>query len=483
MTSRNCSNSVGRRTIFCVCCNERFRRPDSSGICPRCGGGAELGADAALADTMLIKGENADEPAEVWQHANDEFDDLLGRQLDVFRCESLLGRGGMGQVYLAYHTKLQRHSALKLLSPRLAKRNSDFVARFASEGQTSAALIHQNVVTTHAVGTSGKFHYLEMEFVPGRSLQQLIDDEGRLPPTRAMCLAAQIARGLATAHRAGIIHQDLKPDNVILNHAGVPKIGDFGLAKRIADTLSADSAGSLVGTPNFMAPELFRGEPASPASDVYALGVSLYLMLTGRLPFVADSLSALMAEVATEQVPSIRAEFSDVSLEVVECVQMMLAKSPSNRPLDAISALALLEAVLGQIRDMDSLLMEAFRDAPHVSWKREGGRYTLLVELPDGRKQRLFVEASDHSPDQRLLLMYSICCEAQTEYFEEALRLNSSISHGGLAIREIEGREMFVMVDTYPRGTVDVEEIRRSVFEIAHRADAVEQLLTGNDVY
>jgi serine/threonine-protein kinase len=341
-------------------------------------------------------------------------------------------------------------------------------------------LVHPNVVTIHAIGEERGFHFLEMEFVAGRSLQQLIQDEGRLTPVRATTLTTQIADGLAVAHQAGIVHRDLKPDNVLLTHRGVPKIADFGLAKRIVAE-DGTSTEPLMGTPNFMAPELFNRQGATPCSDVYALGVCYFLLLTGRLPFVRGTLRELQHSAAIEPLPNVRALCPDIPLEMAECASLMLAKSPQNRPRDGIEASQLLHAVSGQLRDIESLLTEAFGDAADVCWTRTGHCYRLELKLPDGRRQTLFVEPSDHSATERLLLIYSVCCNAQPEYYKDALRLNSEISHGGLAIRDIDGESKFVMVDTYPRATVDAEEIRRSALEVAYRADAVEKLLTGLD--
>jgi serine/threonine-protein kinase len=470
------------RTLYCIGCNARFPQLESNGVCPRCGVGVDVNADTFLAETLLIR-----EPPRGKRPGGRGPDDgdavleaLIGSDLDVYRCEALLGRGGMGHVYLAYHTELYRHCALKILSPRLIAVDKEFVARFASEGRTAAALIHPNVVTTHAVGHTEQFHFLEMEFVPGRSLQQLLEDEGTLPPVRSMRIAAQIATGLAAAHRAGIVHRDLKPDNVLMSQEGVPKIGDFGLAKRIVE--NAAGKRTLAGTPHFMAPELFRGEPASPASDVYALGVTLFLMLTGRLPFTGSSLSELGHVVATERVPSLRSQIPEISLELAECVNQLLAKNPSQRPADAVATTQLLHAILGEVRDIASLLGEAFGDDSNVSWIRADSRYQVVFQLPDGRKQKIFIEPSEHAPGERLLLLYSVCCDAQPEYYEEALRLNSEVLHGGIAIREIDGRPKFIMLDTFPRATVGPDAIRRSGYEIAQRADAVEKLLTGLDV-
>lgn len=408
-------------------------------------------------------------------------DILIGTQLNIYHIESLLGKGGMGRVYLARHRDLQRPCALKILSPQLAAEDEDYVQRFLNEGRAAAALVHPNVITIHAIGEERLHYFLEMEFIAGRSLKQLITDEGRLTPIRATALAARIADGLAAAHRENIVHQDLKPDNVLMTLQGVPKVADFGLCKRIRTGGRAEVPEGLCGTPSYMAPELFQGVPAGPASDVYALGVSFFLMLTGRYPFTAETLPALMHVVAAAPVPNVRQWVPDLSLEIAECLNLMLEKSPANRPRDGLQAAQLLYATLGQVEDTESLVREAFRDDPRVTWTHEGERYRLQVQLPGGRGQTLFVEPSNHAVAERLLLIYSTCCPAEPSYYETALRLNSEMPHGSIAIREIDGRPLFVVLDTYPRATVDAEEIRRSTHAVASRADAIEKLLTGLD--
>ncbi|MCA9068090.1 MAG: serine/threonine protein kinase, partial [Planctomycetaceae bacterium] len=161
----------------------------------------------------------------------------------------------------------------------------------------------------------------------------------------------------------------------------------------------------------------------------------------------------------------------------------LLSKSPANRPHSGIEAAQLLHAIWGQVQDMESLLKEAFLDYGGVSWTRDGGRYQIQLEFPDGRGQKVFMETSDHNTAERLLLIYSFCCEAQPEYYENALRLNAEMAHGGLAIRVFEGQDMFCVVDTFPRSSVDALDVRRSVLEVGYRADSVEKLLTGKDVH
>lgn len=458
--------------IFCQDCGINFVPHAVPAACPRCG---KVHADPAL-DSTCVAGRR-ERAADA-----DEVDELIGNDLDVYRIEALLGAGAMGRVYLARHRDLHRSCALKILPPRLADSDPAYVARFMNEGRAAAALVHPNIITVHAIGVERGYHFLEMEFIAGQSLQRLLDEDGSQTVERAIALACRIAEGLAAAHAQGILHRDLKPENVLLTHQGVPKIADFGLAKRVL-LGTGDGATEIVGTPQFMAPELFQGAPASPASDVYALGAVFYVLLTGRLPFSASNVKDLIREVTQAKLPNPRLWAPKLPLEVAECVHTLLERAPANRPPDALAAAQLLQAVLGQSEDLESLLTQAFTGHPGVTWSRTGDRFRVELRFTTGRRQIVFVEPSDHAAVERLLMISSICARAEPAYFETALRLNSEILHGALAIREIGGESVFVMMDNYPRATVDAEEIRRSVLEVAHRADAVERLLTGADLH
>ncbi len=463
--------------VYCTACNQRF--PGDTVACPRCGMVLARQQSLWQKETTLLTPENISQPNLSFEM---ELDSLLlpGQVLDIYQCQKLLGRGGMGVVYLARNTSLQRLCALKLLSPRRVSREVDYIERFENEGRAAAALVHPNVVTTHAIGRSGDYRFLEMEFVPGHSLQCEIDEEGAIGPIRSTAIAVGIASGLAMAHRLGIIHRDLKPDNVLITPGGVPKIVDFGLAKRIVgQDLPREN---LAGTPYFMAPELFEGYEATTQSDVYALGVCYYLMLTGHFPFEGDSISSLMNAILTAEYKSVRRINAEIPLDIAECVSLMLNRDPRNRPRDAAAASQLLQAVLGSTRDLDNLIYDAFNGLPSIQWERQDSGFRVQLTLRDERTQTVYIENSDHSAGDRLLMIYSICCEARPDFYEEALRLNAMMHHGGLSIRDMGGQAYFVMVDTYPRGTVSGEDIRRSVIELGSRADSVEKLLTGRDV-
>lgn len=462
--------------MYCAGCNELFA---ASNVCPRCGGQPVSTSKLELADTLLITRLGELDGDTELSLKDSQTLDLSGRELGVYQCQTLLGAGGMGLVYLALHNRLERECALKVLSPQSVKRDVDYVQRFMHEGRSAASLIHPNIVTIHAIGEEEGLHFLEMEYVPGRSLQNLVDDSGKLAADRATSLIASVADGLACAHAQGIIHRDLKPDNILMTANGIPKIADFGLAKRV---VGGGEKRYLAGTPNFMAPEVYQGEAATPASDVYSLGVCYFLLLTGKLPYHGNSFADLMHAVLTEPIPSARRYNRAVTLEMAEALNLLLSKGPATRPKDAYAAAHLLRAVLGSVQDVESLLHEAFEHEKHSSWTRHGEKYTVQLEFPNGRGQKVFVETSGHAASERLLVIYSVCCPVDSGYFEAALRMNSGMLHGATAIRDIDGVPHFVTVDTYPRGTVNSEEIRRSVWEVGIHADDIERKLTGLDV-
>lgn len=467
---------------FCPNCQFSFEPKQPSQPCPCCGSSQYIESseheDTLVPHKPAIPDPSADAPK---ASLATEVDELIGQQLGVYDCEGLLGAGAMGRVYLARHRDLHRKCALKILPPSMAASDPAYVARFLNEGQAAAALNHPNIVTIHAIGEERGYYFLEMEFVAGRSLRELVEDEGAQTPVRATALALRIAEGLAAAHTNGILHRDLKPDNVMLTHQGVPKITDFGLAKRVVMNPQTDQSIEFVGTPNFMAPELFEHRPATPASDVYALGVCYFYLLTGQLPFKNDNFNELMQNILHEPPPSFRSMGLSIPMELAECASMLLSKAPDNRPRSGVEATQLLQAVLGQTEDVESLLQKAFVNHPEIRWIRNDRRYRIRLKLSGGRQQTVFVESSDHAAADRLLKISSVCCPALSVYFEPALRLNAEILHGALAIAEIDQEAVFVMIDNYPLSTVDPEEIRRSVLEVAHRADAIEKLLTGHD--
>ena len=230
--------------------------------------------------------------------ADEAAGDLVGSVIaDRYKITKLLGEGGMGRVYLAEHVRLPQKAAIKVLHPGMVKDN-DAVARFNREAANAAKIEHDRVARVFDFGeTRDGLVYLAMEFVPGRTIRALLIDEGTLAPTRAASLTYQIAEGLDAAHRIGIVHRDLKPDNIIVmtDEQGNDrsKVVDFGIAKAVGGTdTQLTRTGMVVGTPEFMSPEQVLGESLDARSDVYALALVSYQMLTGMLPFSADLYAA-----------------------------------------------------------------------------------------------------------------------------------------------------------------------------------------------
>jgi serine/threonine-protein kinase len=166
---------------------------------------------------------------------------------------------------------------------------------------------------------------------------------------------------------------------------------------------------------------------------------------------------------------------------MAECLALLLERCPANRPAHAAAAAQLLNAVAGEVPDIETLLVEAFSGREDVTWTRDGEQYRIRILFRDGRKQFVTVEPSTVASSEKLLVISSICGPAKPAYFEEALRTNAVMSHGSITIREVDGRPMFCAMNSYPRETADPEEVRRSVVELAHHADAIERLLTDGD--
>ena len=231
---------------------------------------------------------------------------------DRYRLERRLGVGGMATVQLAFDTRLERLVAVKLLAEHLAE-DSAFISRFRREALSAAKLVHPNIVQVFDFGTdnhSGR-QFIVMEFVDGHSCAELLRDRGPMAPRDAVEILMQACRGLDYAHRNGVIHRDVKPGNLMVNTESVVKLADFGIAKA-AEQSDITKVGSVLGTAAYLSPEQARGEPAGPASDLYALGVVSYQLMSGRLPYEAASLTDLARLQEAGAPPRLDLEVRDV---------------------------------------------------------------------------------------------------------------------------------------------------------------------------
>lgn len=252
-----------------------------------------------------------------------------------YRLERRLGVGGMATVQLAFDTRLERLVAVKLLAEHLAE-DSAFVARFRREALSAAKLVHPNIVQVFDFGTdngSGR-QFIVMEFVDGNSCAEILRDRGPLAPRDAVEILTQACRGLHYAHRNGVIHRDVKPGNLMVNTEGVVKLADFGIAKA-AEQSDITKVGSVLGTAAYLSPEQARGEPAGPASDLYALGVVSYQLMAGRLPYEAASLTDLARLQEAGAPPRLDHDVRDVPPALAAAVARALARDPGQRYEDA----------------------------------------------------------------------------------------------------------------------------------------------------
>jgi eukaryotic-like serine/threonine-protein kinase len=253
---------------------------------------------------------------------------------DRYRLERRLGVGGMATVQLAFDTRLERNVAVKLLAEHLAD-DSNFVSRFRREALAAARLVHPNVVQVFDFGLDDETHrnFIVMEYVDGQSCAEILRERGTLPPDEAVEILAQSCRGLAYAHRHGVIHRDVKPGNLMRNRDGIVKLADFGIAKA-AEQSDITKVGSVLGTAAYLAPEQARGEPAGPASDMYALGVVAYQLLAGRLPYEAASLTDLARLQEGGPPPRLDEVTTGVSPALAAAVARALHRDPDQRYAD-----------------------------------------------------------------------------------------------------------------------------------------------------
>jgi len=259
---------------------------------------------------------------------------LAGRLLDGrYAVTARIAHGGMATVYLAMDTRLDREVALKVMHAELA-RDDDFVRRFIGEAKSVARLSHQNVVAVYDQGADGPYLYLAMEYVPGRTLKEMLRDSGRLPPAMALEIMTGVLGGLAAAHASAIVHRDVKPENVLLTADGRVKVADFGLARALT-AAGHTRTGLLIGTVAYVPPEQVTGHSAGPRGDVYSAGVMLFEMITGRLPFTGDTPLSVAYQHVNTDVPAPSMLTPGIPAAVDQMVLAATSRDPARRPANA----------------------------------------------------------------------------------------------------------------------------------------------------
>jgi HAMP domain-containing protein/predicted Ser/Thr protein kinase len=265
-----------------------------------------------------------------------------------YEVKSVLGVGGMGMVYKANDRELGEVLAIKTLKPDMMGADSNALERFKSEIKLARRIAHRNVVRTYDLGEIGGQYYITMEYVEGKSLKELIKDRGRLPASVVLPIAKQLCRALEVSHGEGVIHRDIKPQNMVVQGDGVLKVMDFGIARLTTRPKESGhtEAGMVVGTPEYMAPEQLMGDELDARADLYATGVVLYECLVGTVPFTADTPITLIAKVLDEAPRPPRDVRPDIPQALSDLVIWVLAKDREQRPRSAAELHARLDAIV-----------------------------------------------------------------------------------------------------------------------------------------
>ena len=298
---------------------------------------------------------------------------LVGTVIGGCEIASLLGKGGMGAVYRARRLSLKKTVALKLL-PQSFCRSPDAVSRFGREARSAGQLRHPNIVQVFNVGEDKGYHFIEMEFVDGRSLRDLLEERGRLAPEVLREIMESAARGLEAAHREGVIHRDIKPDNIMITQDGELKITDFGLARATEDSIDVTQEGQVLGTPHYMSPEQCDGKLLDQRSDIYSLGVTFYHMATGRRPFTGDSAVVILRKHLQEAAPPPGEVVPDLPEGICAVIERMMEKDLEKRYAGVAEVILDLERLkLGRKVEGHS--------APGGAGPRRGMGWTLPIGL------------------------------------------------------------------------------------------------------
>ena len=352
--------------MYCSRCGTQ--NEDASKFCRSCG------LDLTAPTQVTVAREHEPEVTEV---------DLVREQLkDEYEILEELGRGGMAIVFKARERQLERDVAIKVLPYSLAF-DKEFVERFQREARTSAKLEHPSIIPIYRVGKSGRVIYFVMKYLRGKPLSSVLAARGTLPPCEIRQVLVQVTRALAYAHKSGIVHRDIKPDNIMFDEHGLAVVTDFGIAKA-ASGGKLTGTGMSIGTPHYMSPEQARAQPLDGRSDVYSLGVVAYQCLTGRVPFDGEDSFSIGYKHIMEEIPTPPLETYD-QRTLFEIIKKMMAKSPDDRFQSAEDLVQSLEAGGGMVAV--GLATAPTKAIPSLAGARLAAATTPLPRVPDVHKR------------------------------------------------------------------------------------------------
>ena len=385
-------------------------------------------------------------------------------EIPGFDILSRIGEGGMGTVYLAIHRVLQRQVAIKVLKPQLAE-DPLFVERFLREARLAASIAHPNVVTVSDAGRADDLLYIVLEYVAGGDLGKVLKKRKRLPEADALRTIEACALGLAAIHKAGLIHRDLKPDNILFDTEDVPKIADLGIARSIAGDDRMTGTGCTLGTPQFMSPEQARGLADIDArADIYSLGATLYMLLTGKAPFTGSTPYETVHHILSTDAPDVRAlnhRLSDQAAAIVRCCLMKDREQRYRTALDLQADLAAARAgqPLPSQRDVSAdgapprpAGLPA-RLAAWMEWKTWTRRQAAIVAAVAVVLAILLIDTVSPSPSARPVPLAQPAEPAppalsREERLARARALNESASPGLALKRSLRGTYVNIALDS-----------------------------------
>lgn len=318
---------------------------------------------------------------------------LVGQTFGEFQLVKHIGAGGMADVYLAEQTALKRPAAVKILKPALMAASPErVIARFRQEAMSAAGLTHANIVQVYTIGEHEKYHYIAQEFVNGKDLASILQANGPPQVGPALNIIRQVATALAVSNGAGIVHRDIKPDNILVSKEGIVKVADFGLAQlqEEPESGSLTKEGSTLGTPLYMSPEQVRGETLDIRSDIYSLGITCYQVFSGQTPFSGTTATGIAVQHVTTKPPPLSEECPHLPTSVCRMVHCMINKDPADRyqtPGDIVTDIKTMQTAIKQKRSLDLIRLPVLskiapeeRAAPEASGSDRAGGFSSPVK-------------------------------------------------------------------------------------------------------